>query len=98
MAALATKEHWDAAANALAEWRAGRAPDAFPYALGVDGPALTDWCTDDALDTIESQIMPLGTRVSVQLIGACLAMQTQIGVELGLWLATTPEGRRFLEA
>jgi hypothetical protein len=50
---LSTIEEWQEASDTLARERAGRTPDKFPYALGIDHPdAMKDWLALDAADTL----------------------------------------------
>jgi hypothetical protein len=91
--ALDTPQLWDEAAQALARERAGRSPELFPHALGVDPDALRQWAAEDAVDTLMRLFGYRGeaarVEVPVQEFASALATHTQIGVELGLWLAQT---------
>jgi hypothetical protein len=79
---LSTIEEWQEASDTLARERAGRTPDKFPYALGIDHPdAMKDWMALDAADSLINLI-------PVQAASA-LATHMQMGLELGLWLAQT---------
>lgn len=99
MSALDTKEQWQAADDALDRWRAGRAPEVFGHALGVDPGGLSAWIAADAA-RVASAFLDAddADAEEAQILIAALGMQKFIGVELGLWLASTPEGRAFLEA
>jgi hypothetical protein len=92
MSALAKPEDWQAAADALAAERAGRSPELFPHSLGVDPEALRTWAADDAVDT-RATILGVRdggvARLPAEVVGSALATHTQIGIEIGLWLAQT---------
>jgi hypothetical protein len=91
VSAPATKREWREAFEALAVWRAGRGPEAFPHALGIDPGPLADWAAEDAVDSlgmIVREVTENGTEMPAA-IAAALATQTQIGIEMGLWLAQT---------
>jgi hypothetical protein len=97
---LSTIEEWQEASDTLARERAGRTPDKFPYALGIDHPdAMKDWLALDAADTLLN-LIPTQAMVFVNqgmdeglavknAIASALATHAQMGLELGLWLAQT---------
>jgi hypothetical protein len=97
---LSTIEEWQEASDTLARMRAGRTPDKFPYALGIDHPdAMKDWLALDAADTLLN-LLPTQAMVFVNqgmdeslavknAIASALATHAQMGLELGLWLAQT---------
>jgi hypothetical protein len=88
-----TPQEWEDAAEALAEWRAGRGPETFLHALGVDPQPLMDWCADDAVDTMQTvcgvtraDYRAGSKRIPLEMLGSVLATHAQMGLELGLWL------------
>jgi hypothetical protein len=97
---LSTIAEWQEAADTLARERAGRTPDKFPYALGIDHPdAMKDWMALDAADSLIN-LIPAQALIFVghgmdehlaikNAIASALATHRQRGLELGLWLAQT---------
>jgi hypothetical protein len=93
---LSTIAEWQEAADTLARERAGRTPDKFPYALGIDHPdAMKDWMALDAADSLINLIPAqalifVGHGMDEHLaIKNAIATHMQMGLELGLWLAQT---------
>lgn len=86
-----TVRDWEEVAETLALERAGRSPDLFPHALGVEPEPLIEWCAQDAHDSLvlAEVIAVQRGRTLVEVLVAMLATHSQIGVELGLWLAQT---------
>jgi hypothetical protein len=97
---LSTIEEWQEASDTLARMRAGRTPDKFPYALGIDHPdAMKDWMALDAADSLIN-LVPAQAMIFVgqgmdeslavkNALASALATHMQMGLELGLWLAQT---------
>jgi hypothetical protein len=97
---LSTAAEWAEAMDALARERAGRSPDLFPIALGIDNPeAMADWLVEDAVDSVQNAI-PTMTKALVRsgrspgeamqdAIASTLATHSQMYLELGLWLSQT---------
>jgi hypothetical protein len=93
---LSTIEEWQEASDTLARERAGRTPDKFPYALGIDHP---DWMALDAADSLINLIPVQAATFVAQgmdeslavknALASALATHMQMGLELGLWLAQT---------
>jgi hypothetical protein len=97
---LSTAAEWAEAMDALARERAGRTPDLFPIALGVDHPgAMNEWLTEDALDSVMNEIPRIGQAFMAQgqspgeaaqnAVASVIATHSQMYLELGLWLAQT---------
>lgn len=91
MSAPATKDEWAEAFEQLAEWRAGRPPNTFGHALGIDPYALRSYAVEHA----ETASLPIiketyskGVPIDAALL-AGLATQLFVGIEMGLWLAQT---------
>lgn len=86
----ARREDWQEASETLAAERAGRGPEHFPHALGIDPDGMRQWCLEDAVDTLTTVLgaTPTGVaRLPIEDVAGALATHTQIGIELGLWLA-----------
>jgi hypothetical protein len=86
--------------DTLARERAGRTPDLFPIALGIDHvEAMVDWLVEDAVDSVNNAIPTMAGAMIEQgaapqqamrdAIGSTLATHSQMYLELGLWLAQT---------
>jgi hypothetical protein len=97
---LSTAAEWAEAVDTLARERAGRTPDLFPIALGIDHvDAMVDWLTEDAVDSVANAIPRLGQEFiaagqtpseAVQnAVASVLTTHSQMYLELGLWLAQT---------
>jgi hypothetical protein len=97
---LSTIEEWQEASDTLARERAGRTPDKFPYALGIDHPdAMKDWMALDAADSLINLIPVQAATFVAQgmdeslavknALASALATHMRMGLELGLWLAQT---------
>jgi hypothetical protein len=89
-----TVQDWQDAAEAIARERGDRGPDRFPYVLGIDPEPLNEWCTVDAIDTVEN-LYPAMVREAREAGGefpqesataTIAATHMHLGVELGLWL------------
>jgi hypothetical protein len=93
---------WAQAAEDLARERGayGNDPARFPIVLGIaDVEALAAWVTSDALDTTMEHFPGLvvaGVEQGLDdsdavrtAVATMLATHTQMGIELGLWLAQT---------
>lgn len=97
---LSTAAEWAEAADALARERAGRGPDLFPIALGIDHPdAMHEWLVEDAVDSAGNEVPDairhledLGyspEQAQRNAVASMIATHSQIYLELGLWLAQT---------
>jgi hypothetical protein len=87
VSAPASKEEWAEVAEELARFRAGRGP-VDEVGFGLDPDALVGWAAADALDTMVNVVSPkLETGDDpTAVFGAALAMHTQVGIEIGLYL------------